>query len=246
MSSGKITLEQRKASLHYHVQEYRKRRVIIDTDAACEADDPFAIAQALMSKMLEVKGICAEHFVAEGSMEQSYEMICRVTEAMGADVPVLRGQTGKMSEHQGEPMTEAAQFIIEEAMKEDDKPLFVLCIGAVTNVAEAIRAKSEIVDRMTVVCIGGNPIGCEKPGWEFNFGNDVEAANTVLHCGGDIWMIPNNVYGTMHIGLEKYNDGSLLMARSADYCTKISYHFMKQKTPRGRRERAGRLETLRR
>ena len=107
MSSGKITLEQRKASLHYHVQEYRKRRVIIDTDAACEADDPFAIAQALMSKMLEVKGICAEHFVAEGSMEQSYEMICRVTEAMGADVPVLRGQTGKMSEHQGEPMTEA-------------------------------------------------------------------------------------------------------------------------------------------
>ena len=94
MSSGKITLEQRKASLHYHVQEYRKRRVIIDTDAACEADDPFAIAQALMSKMLEVKGICAEHFVAEGSMEQSYEMICRVTEAMGADVPVLRGQTG--------------------------------------------------------------------------------------------------------------------------------------------------------
>ena len=114
MSSGKITLEQRKASLHYHVQEYRKRRVIIDTDAACEADDPFAIAQALMSKMLEVKGICAEHFVAEGSMEQSYEMICRVTEAMGADVPVFRGQTGKMSEHQGEPMTEAAQFIIEE------------------------------------------------------------------------------------------------------------------------------------
>ena len=56
MSSGKITLEQRKASLRYHVQEYRKRRVIIDTDAACEADDPFAIAQALMSKMLEVKG----------------------------------------------------------------------------------------------------------------------------------------------------------------------------------------------
>lgn len=23
---------------------------------------------------------------------------------------------------------------------------------------------------------------------------------TVLHCGGDIWLIPNNVYGTMHIG----------------------------------------------
>lgn len=247
MSSGKITLEQRKASLHYHVQEYRKRRVIIDTDAACEADDPFAIAQALMSKMLEVKGICAEHFVAEGSMEQSYEMICRVTEAMGADVPVLRGQTGKMSEHQGKPMTEAAQFIIEETMKEDDKPLFVLCIGAVTNVAEAIRAKSEIVVRMTVVCIGGNPIGCEKPGWEFNFGNDVEAANTVLHCwrrymDDSQQCLRNHAYWFWR---NTTTDRSLWRDRQI-IVRKSHIIFMKQKTPRGRRERAGRLETPRR
>ena len=54
MSSDAITLEQRKASLHYHVQEYRKRRVIIDTDAACEADDPFAIAQALMLSLIHI------------------------------------------------------------------------------------------------------------------------------------------------------------------------------------------------
>lgn len=30
--------------LLYTVQDYRKKRVIIDTDAACEADGPFAIA----------------------------------------------------------------------------------------------------------------------------------------------------------------------------------------------------------
>lgn len=30
--------------LLYTVQDYRKKRVIIDMDAACEADDPFAIA----------------------------------------------------------------------------------------------------------------------------------------------------------------------------------------------------------
>lgn len=200
MDADKTILEHKKASLQYHVQEYRKKRVIIDTDAACEADDPFAIAHALMSKMLEVKGICAEHFVAEGSMEKSYDMICRLKEAMGTDVPVFHGQTGKMADHQGEALTEAARFIIDEAMREDEKSLYVLCIGAVTNVAEAIRAKSEIVDRMTIVCIGGNPIGCETPGWEFNFGNDVDAANVVIRCGGDIWLIPNNVYGTMHIG----------------------------------------------
>ena len=31
----------------YKVSEDKKVRVIIDTDAACEADDPFAIAHAL-------------------------------------------------------------------------------------------------------------------------------------------------------------------------------------------------------
>ena len=37
--------------LLYTVQDFRKKRVIIDTDAACEADDPFAIAHALMSRI---------------------------------------------------------------------------------------------------------------------------------------------------------------------------------------------------
>lgn len=191
-------LNERKDNLRYHVQDYRKKRVIIDTDAACEADDPFAIAHALMSKMLEVKGICAEHFVAEGSMEQSFRMICRVVDAMEAEVPVLHGCTGKLSGQK--EVSEAAQFIIDEAMKEDELPLYILCIGAVTNVAQALRAESQIADRVTIVCIGGNPIGCTDPGWEFNFGNDVEAANTVLHSGTKVWLIPNNVYGTMHIG----------------------------------------------
>ena len=36
----------------YKVSEDKKVRVIIDTDAACEADDPFAIAHALMCQKL--------------------------------------------------------------------------------------------------------------------------------------------------------------------------------------------------
>lgn len=51
----------------------------------------------------------------------------------------------------------------------DVKPLFVLCLGAITNVASAIRKCPEITKRMTAVWIDGQ--------------------------------IPNNVYGTMHIGL---------------------------------------------
>ena len=99
-----------KDKLLYTVADYRKKRVIIDTDAACETDDPFAIAHALMSRMLEVKGV-----------------------------------------------------------------------GAVTNVAKALILRPDIAQKMTIVTIGGNPYGCNNPGLEFNFGNDVRAANTILH-----------------------------------------------------------------
>ena len=39
------------------IPEEKKIRVIIDTDAACEADDPYAIVQSLLSPKLIVKGI---------------------------------------------------------------------------------------------------------------------------------------------------------------------------------------------
>ena len=52
----------------YDVTEDKKVRVIIDTDAACEADDPFAIVHALLSPKLIVNGIGATHFNEEGSV----------------------------------------------------------------------------------------------------------------------------------------------------------------------------------
>ena len=71
-----------KSKLLFDVPQYKKLRVIIDTDAACEADDPFAIAQALMSPKLMVKGILAEHFAAEGSVQRSYDEVLTILDAM--------------------------------------------------------------------------------------------------------------------------------------------------------------------
>ena len=84
-----------KSKLLFDVPQYKKLRVIIDTDAACEADDPFAIAQALMSPKLMVKGILAEHFAAEGSVQRSYDEVCTILDAMDMkEVPVFMGETG--------------------------------------------------------------------------------------------------------------------------------------------------------
>ena len=121
----------------FSVPEYKKIRVIIDTDAACEADDPFAIVQALLSPKLIVKGILAEHFVQEGSMDQSYDEIQTILQAMDLDVPTFKGQHGPLASDPA--LSEASAFIISEALREDDKPLYVLCQGAITNVAMALK-----------------------------------------------------------------------------------------------------------
>lgn len=188
--------------LLYDVSEAKMKRVIIDTDAACEADDPFAIAHGLLCKKFEVKAILAEHFGVPGSTKRSYDEIITILEAMEMDVPVFMGEEGRIADISGEEISPAAAYLIEEAMKEDDKPLFVLCLGAITNVAAAIKKCPEITGKMTVIWIGGQSLDrFTKEIREFNSGNDIEAANLVVSSGVDLWLIPNNVYGTMHIGL---------------------------------------------
>ena len=206
----------------FDIPDYKKVRVIIDTDAACEADDPFAIAHALLSPKLMVKGILAEHFNCEGSVQRSYDEIKTVLKAMGRDVPVYMGEEGAISaedissDHYFDDAVSlkdkrkaspAADFIIEEALKEDEHPLFVLCQGAITNVAVAIRKCPGIINRMTIVWIGTHGAGNVKaPFREFNAGNDIIAANYVLNSGADIWLVPSSVYITVNIGIAEIEE----------------------------------------
>jgi len=76
-------------NLLYEVPDYKKIRVIVDTDAACEADDPFAIAHALMCKKFEVKAILAEQFGYKGSVQKSYDVILEILKRMNISVPVF-------------------------------------------------------------------------------------------------------------------------------------------------------------
>ena len=201
----------------FDIPDYKKIRVIIDTDTACEADDPFAIVHALLSPKLLVKGICATHFAQMDSMERSFAEIETILAAMNLDVPVYRGQTGPLVSDK--TVSEAASFIVAEAMREDERPLFVLCQGAITNVAKAIETEPAIAERMTVIWIGthGSAYG-PAPFREFNAGNDVEAANFVLGKAARLWLVPSYVYTTVHIGIAE-------IERRIAPCGKIGRHL---------------------
>ena len=204
-------------NIGFDIPENKKIRVIIDTDAACEADDPFAIVQALLSPKLIVRGILAEHFGVPGSMMESYNEILTILDAMEMDIPVYKGQTGTLKEDTS--LSEAADFIVQEAMRDDEKPLYVLCQGAVSNVSKAIESNPEIIKRMTVIWIGTHgEAPCKAPFREFNAGNDIDAANLLLQSGVDLWLVPSQVYSTITIGIAE-------IKRRISPCGRIGEHL---------------------
>lgn len=185
------------------IPEEKKIRVIIDTDAACEADDPFAIVQALLSPKLIVKGILAEHFNEKGSVQKSYEEIKTILNCMDMEVPVYLGEEESVDKAGWpETISEASDFIIKEALRDDEKPLYILCQGAITNLAAALHKKPAIKDRIKIIWIGTHGTQKRKaPFREFNAGNDVASANYVLESGAEIWLVPSDVYTTITVGL---------------------------------------------
>ncbi len=186
--------------IEFDIPDFKKVRVIVDTDAACEADDPFAIVHALLSPKLIVKGVIAEHFNVPHSMEDSFDEISAIKQAMAVDFPSFMGQNGPLSSDSF--VSEGVDLIIKEALSDSPYPLFVLCQGAITNVAMAIKTNPDIIGRMTVIWIGTHgEAPCAAPFREFNAGNDIEAANYVLKSGIDLWLVPSQVYSTITIGI---------------------------------------------
>ena len=55
--------------------------------------------------------------------------------------------------------SDAAKDLAQRAMKySGENPLYVIAIGAITNVSSAILMNPEIIDRIVLIWLGGNAI----------------------------------------------------------------------------------------
>lgn len=186
----------------WNIPDSKKKRVIIDTDAKNEVDDQFAIAQAVLSQSLDIRGIVAAHFGTERtdtSMQESYEEIRKVLALMNLEdrFRVFKG-AGKALENERVPIiSEGAGFIVEEAMK-GEGPLYIACMGAITNVASAVLMEPDILKKdIKIIWIGGGNYPDGR--WEYNLKNDIHAANVVFKSGIELWQIPRDVYRMMPV-----------------------------------------------
>lgn len=177
--------------------------VVIDTDTYNEIDDQFAMVYALLSpERLNIEAFYAAPFYAENAindrsespadgMEKSYHEIMRVLKNMGDDfdLPVFRGATHYLSDSSAPVEYDAVADLIARAKADRPGPLYIIAIAALTNVASAILAAPEIIDRITVVWLGGTPHKWHTAN-EFNLMQDVKAAQIVFDSGVSLVHVP--------------------------------------------------------
>lgn len=175
-------------------------RVIADTDCSCECDDQFCIAHMLMTPRFDMCGIIAEHYAEPDSEQKSYEEIKRVMSLMDVEdsgIKVLHGAKQAMVDIHTPVDSEGARFIVEEAMKDDSRPLFICGQAACTNIASAYLMEPRIARKVVVIWIGGRPY--PEGGFEFNQNNDLNAVRVLFQSDLELWQVPFNVYTAMKI-----------------------------------------------
>lgn len=175
-----------------------KVHMVLDTDTYNEIDDQFALVYALLSpERLEVEAIYAAPFHNQRSsgpddgMHKSYDEIIRVLDRLGRPSQglVFKGAERWLPEN-GQPVrSPAVEDLIARARGNRSGPLYVVAIGAITNIASAILAAPDIVDRIVVVWLGGHP-GYWHHTHEFNLYQDMRASSVVLDCGAALVRVP--------------------------------------------------------
>ncbi|MBV9850971.1 MAG: nucleoside hydrolase [Armatimonadetes bacterium] len=173
-------------------------RLVLDTDTANEIDDQFALAYALLSpQQLEVEAVYAAPFLDERSgdpavgMRRSYDEILRVLAKMGRPYEgfVFPGSTGWLEAADRPVNSAAADDLIARARETREGPLYVVAIGAITNVASALLAAPDLLENIVVVWLGGNPHFWPRA-TEFNVYQDMMAARVIFDSGVALVHVP--------------------------------------------------------
>ena len=170
--------------------------VVLDTDAYNEIDDQFAIVYLLKSEGLHTCALYAAPFFNENStspedgMERSYDEIGKLLALMGKECPTYRGSRTYLPDEKTPVDSPAARDLAERAMKySPEKPLYIVAIGAITNVASALLLEPSIAENIVIVWLGGHAYHFHDT-TEFNMVQDIAAARVIFNSGVPLIQLP--------------------------------------------------------
>lgn len=192
------------------------KKIIIDTDIGLDVDDSYAISLAAKSPELRVEGITT---VYGDTLTRAKIALKLLTLAGRSDIPVIVGEEEPISENrkalrlsvEGKGILtpqdkklqvtpgNAVDFIINKVLP-SRKEFTIVAIGALTNIAKAIKKEPAIKNGIKeLVLMGGviNPpiINGEKVPYdtEYNFNCDPEATKIVFESGIPIILVPTDI-----------------------------------------------------
>lgn len=211
--------------------------IILDTDTYNEIDDQFAIAYMLgHSEKFNVKGICAAPFFNEKStspgdgMEKSYHEILKVLDLMDRhdlDEVVFRGSETYLPDEKTPVESPAADFMANLANEyTPENPLYIVGIGAITNVVSAILKNPAMTENCVIVWLGGSSFDMPRFANEFNMVQDIAAARVLCNCKVPLVLIP--AWGvTDHLITTKYELEHWLLGKNK-ICTYLCENTVRE------------------
>lgn len=147
--------------IYEFVKDFHKEKinVILDTDTYNECDDQFALAYMLKSQdVFNVEAITVapyinKHCTIPEGQDNSYNEILKICKWLDfeTDNKVFKGAMDFMINGYDED-NDAVNKIIEIALK--NEKTYIMAIGAITNVALAIKKEPKIIDKIEVVWLG--------------------------------------------------------------------------------------------
>lgn len=209
-----------------YIRNYQNNKinVILDTDIYNECDDEFALVYMLKSQdLFNVQAITiapyshkTRNVSVKDGQELSYNETLKLCKWLNFDIrnKVFKGATDYMQNGYYED-NEAVNKIIEIALKNDKT--YIMAIGAITNIALAIKKEPRIIDKIEVVWLGGNELGY-KDNLEYNFSQDIGAIKTVFESKVNITVLPcRNVVSELKIDINELRENLANRSRSCDY-----------------------------
>lgn len=184
---------------------FQSQRLVIDADTANEIDDLYAIVRAFMEPRFQIEGLSSAQWNNRLSPPDTVRLSQRINEDLLAllnrrDIPSPLGSEMIFGAPWGGTDVRdsaAAQFMIRQARKTPaGERLIIASLGAVTNVASAIKLAPDILPRISCYILSGRYYA-DRQVWdkdEFNLRNDLNAANFLFNTEGlDLHVMPINI-----------------------------------------------------
>ncbi len=173
---------------------------VLDTDAYNEIDDQFALSYLLhCGEKVRLRAICAAPFLnghstspEDGMVKSAAEIRNLLTLAgRGELLPeVFEGSRGYLPDERTPVDSPAARRLVAlGAEYSPARPLYVVAIGAITNVASALLMEPALAENIVIVWLGGHATHWPNTA-EFNMQQDVAAARVVFGCGAPLVQLP--------------------------------------------------------